>query len=273
MSLVSLKSDKDLEALRASADLVSRTLAEVAKHVRPGVTTLDLDEIAETYVRDHGAEPAFKGYKVGRAVFPATLCTSINEVVVHGIPDNAPLEEGQILTADCGVVLDGFYGDSAYTFAVGEISDELAGLCAATYDSLLAGIKSAVAGGRVGDISSAVQQHCERLGYGVVRDLVGHGIGRSLHEAPQVPNFGRRGVGRKLKHGMTMCIEPMITLGAPDVSTDEDMWTIRTVDGRAAAHYEHMVAVLRGGAEVLTTFEHIEKVVTPPYRQPVEQNG
>lgn len=265
MSSVHLKTEAEIELLRASADLVSRTLAEVAAHVKPGVTTHKLDEIAESFVRDHGAEPAFKGYTVGRAVFPATLCVSVNDVVVHGIPGDDELREGQIISVDCGVVLDGFYGDSAYTFGVGEVSDELRALCTATYDSLQLAIEATIAGGRIGDISSAVQTHCEARGYGVVKDLVGHGIGRSLHEAPQVPNFGRRGVGRKLKAGTVICIEPMINLGSPGVQTDDDMWTVRTADGRPSAHYEHMVVVQRGGAEVLTTFDYIERVTEPPY--------
>jgi methionyl aminopeptidase len=268
MSLITLKNDREIEALRAAGELVSRTLAEVATHIHAGVTTRSLDDVAEEFVRDHGAEPAFKGYTVGRAVFPATLCISPDDVVVHGIPSDTELRDGQIVSVDCGVVLDGFYGDSAYTFAVGDISDELRGLCATTYEALNLAIAAAVSGGRIGDISAAVQTHCESRNYSVVRDLVGHGIGRTLHEAPQVPNFGRRGVGRKLKEGMTFCIEPMINLGSDDVITDDDQWTVRTADGSASAHYEHMVAIRRGGSEILTTFEYIEEVVVAPYRQP-----
>ena len=266
--MITLKNDSEIDALRASGDLVSRTLAEVAKHIQPGVTTASLDEVAEAFVRDHGAEPAFKGYTVGRAVFPATLCVSIDDVVVHGIPGDVVLRDGQIVTVDCGVVLNGFYGDSAYTFAVGDVTDDVRGLCTATYESLKLAIQAAVTGGRIGDISSAVQSHCESLGYSVVRDLVGHGIGRTLHEAPQIPNYGRRGVGRKLKQGMVFCIEPMINLGTDEVVTDADMWTVRTADGSASAHYEHMVAVRKGGPDVLTTFEYIEEVAEAPYRQP-----
>ncbi len=266
--MVHLKSDRELVALRASADLVGRTLAEVARHIRPGVTTRELDAIAEAFIRKHGAVPAFKGYRVGRQVFPATLCVSRNDVVVHGIPDEVPLEEGDLLSVDCGVVLNGYYGDSAYTFAVGEIAPDRARLCRVTYEALLRGIEQAVPGRRIGDISYAVQSICERHGYGVVRDLVGHGIGRSLHEDPQVPNFGQRGTGRKLKPGMTLCIEPMVNMGTAEVLTDRDGWTVRTVDGRPSAHYEHMIAVRAGGPpEVLTTFAYIEEVIdTPPYR-------
>jgi methionyl aminopeptidase len=269
VSFITLKNETEIEALRAAGQLVSQAIAEVAPLVRPGVTSGHLDQVAESFIRDHGAEPAFKGYTVGRAVYPATLCVSVDDVVVHGIPGNEELREGQIVTIDCGVILDGFYGDSAYTFAVGEISDELRELCATTYEALNLAVAAAVPGGRIGDISAAVQKHCEAKGYGVVRDLVGHGIGRSLHEAPQVPNFGRSGVGRKLKPGLTMCIEPMVNLGTPDVETDDDMWTIRTADGKASAHYEHMVAITSGQADVLTTFEFIEEQVQAPYRQAV----
>ncbi len=267
MSLIRLKSEQDIEKLRAAGNLVSRTLAEIAPLVKPGAVTADLDRVAEEFIRDHGAVPAFKGYTVGRAVFPATLCVSVDDVVVHGIPGDEPLKEGTLVSVDCGVVLDEFYGDSAYTFAVGEVSDELRDLCVATHRSLVLAIENSVPGRRIGDISAAVQTHCEGLGFGVVRDLVGHGIGRSLHEAPQVPNFGRRGVGRKLKEGMTFCIEPMISLGGSDVETDDDLWTVRTADRSPAAHYEHMVAVRKGGADVLTTFDYIEAVVAAPYKE------
>ncbi|GIV59290.1 type I methionyl aminopeptidase [Rhodocaloribacter litoris] len=266
--MVHLKSDRELARLRESAELVGRTLAEVARHIRPGVTTRELDAVAEAFIRRHGAVPAFKGYQVGGRVFPATLCVSRNDVVVHGIPDEVPLEEGDLLSVDCGVVLNGYYGDSAYTFAVGAISAERVQLCRVTYEALLKGIAESVAGRRVGDIAYAVQTHCEQYGYGVVRDLVGHGIGRRLHEDPQVPNFGRRGTGRKLKPGMTFCIEPMVNLGTAEVVTEADGWTVRTADGQPSAHYEHMVAVQRGGPpEVLTTFAYIEEVIgTPPYK-------
>ena len=262
--MIHLKSERELERLRASADLVARTLAEVGRHIRPGVTTAHLDAVAESFIRGQGAAPAFKGYQVGGLVFPSTLCMSVNDVVVHGIPDERPLEEGDLLSVDCGVVLDGYYGDSAYTFAVGEISAERADLCRVTYEALYRGIAEAVAGKRIGDIAQAVQDHCEGAGYGIVRELVGHGIGRRLHEDPQVPNFGRRGTGRKLKPGMTLCIEPMVNRGTHDVRTDADGWTVRTADGQASAHYEHMVAIRHGRPEILTTFSYIEAVVQPP---------
>ncbi len=264
--MIYLKSLQEVQKLKESADLVSRTLAEVAGHVRPGVKTIELDEVAEKYILGHNAKPAFKGYKVGRAVFPNTLCISINDEVVHGIPGDYVLEEGDLVSVDCGVLLNGYYGDTAYTFAVGEISNEDAKLCRVTYESLMDGIEKARVGFRIGDISHAVQSHCEAHGYGVVRDLVGHGIGKSLHEAPQVPNFGRQGSGRKLKDGMSICIEPMINAGTFEVFTANDDWTIKTLDNSRSAHYELTVVVRKGEAEVLSTFSHIEKVIEAPYR-------
>ncbi|MDX1487168.1 MAG: type I methionyl aminopeptidase [Acidiferrobacterales bacterium] len=268
IEMIHLKSQREIERMRESADLVGRTLAEVAKHIAPGVTTLELDRVAEEFVRDHGAEPAFKGYRIGQLPpFPGTLCTSVNDVVVHGMPGKTVLKEGDLLSLDCGVKLDGYYGDSAYTFAVGEISEADRELCQVTYDSLYEGIEEAVHGRRVGDIGYAVQQYCESRGYGVVRDLVGHGIGRKLHEDPQVPNTGRRGKGRKLKEGLTICIEPMINAGTYEVTTDRDGWTIRTEDRAPSAHYEHMVVVQRAQPEILSTFEYIEAVIAPPYKK------
>lgn len=267
--MIHLKSEREIEQLRASADLVGRTLAEVGRHVRPGVTTAELDAVAEDFIRSHGAEPAFKGYQVGKMVFPASLCVSVNDVVVHGIPGDYRLQEGDLVSADCGVLLGGYYGDSAYTFAVGRLSAENARLCRVTYEALMEGVSRAVAGGRVGDISHAVQTYCEGRGYGVVRDLVGHGIGRRLHEDPQVPNYGQRGAGRKLKEGLTICIEPMINRGTFEVTTDADGWTVRAEDGLPSAHYEHMVVVRRGQPEILSTFAYIEAVVEAPYRQEI----
>ncbi|ARA91806.1 MAG: type I methionyl aminopeptidase [Bacteroidetes bacterium] len=264
--MVHIKSEREIDRLRASADLVGRALGEVARHIRPGVTTAELDAIAEDYLRTHNGRPAFKGYRVGNLPpFPGTLCVSVNDVVVHGIPGPYVLQEGDLLSVDCGVELDGYYGDYAYTFAVGSISEEKAALCRVTYEALLEGIARAVHGHRVGDISAAVQDYCESRGYGVVRDLVGHGIGRKLHEDPQVPNFGRRGTGRKLKEGMTLCIEPMINQRTPEVVTDPDGWTVRTADGLPSAHYEHMVVVRRGQPEVLSTFAYIEEHIEAPY--------
>jgi methionyl aminopeptidase len=270
--MVHLKNDKEIDRLRASADLVGRTLGEVASHIAPGVTTNELDKIAEEYIRDHGAEPAFKGYRVGSLVFPATLCTSVNDQVVHGIPTNEPLKEGDILSADCGVIMDGFYGDSAYTFAIGHISDDTRALLTTTYESLMLAIGQATTGKRLGDIGAAVQNHCEARGYGVVKDLVGHGIGRNLHEDPQVPNFGRPGSGRKLKTGLTMCIEPMINRGTASIRTEGDGWTVKTSDALPSAHYEHMIAVRPGEADILTTFRYIEAALDElPYEQTFTQ--
>jgi methionyl aminopeptidase len=231
--MIKLKSAEEIERLRDSADLVGRTLAEVAKLIRPGVTTGTLDAVAEDFIRTHGGTPAFKGYQVGNSVFPASLCISVNDVVVHGIPGDAALQEGDIVSIDCGVLLNGYYGDFAYTFGVGRISAENRRLLQVTYESLQLGIEAAVAGNRIGDISSAVQRHCEHAGYGVVRDLVGHGIGRSLHEEPQVPNFGRRGTGRKLRPGLSICIEPMVNRGTRKVTIDNDGWTVRTAVTRS----------------------------------------
>ena len=263
--MVHLKSQREIECLRESADLVGRTLAEVARHIDVGVTLNELDAVAEEFIRTHDAEPAFKGYQVGDNVFPNTLCTSVNDAVVHGIPDDYALQDGDLLSIDCGVKLNGYYGDSGFTFGVGTVAEEDAALCKVTYDALYRGIEQAIEGRRVGDISHAVQSHCEGHGYGVVRDLVGHGIGQSLHEDPQVPNYGSPGQGRRLKRGLSICIEPMINQGSGDVSTDADGWTIRAVDGRPSAHYEHMVVVKENDAEVLSTFEYIEDVVQPPY--------
>ncbi|TDI73873.1 MAG: type I methionyl aminopeptidase [Bacteroidetes bacterium] len=259
--MIHIKSHIEIEKLRASADLVSRSLAEVAKVIGPGVSTSELDRIAEEFILDHGAQPAFKGYGSEPNIFPATLCTSINDVVVHGIPDDEPLQEGDVVSVDCGVILDGYYGDSAYTFCVGDVSEEVAALCSTTYDSLILGVDAATSGKRIGDIGWAVQSVCERKGYGVVRALVGHGIGRDLHEDPQVPNYGRAGTGRKLKSGLAICIEPMINAGKADVFTDKDGWTVRTSDGKPSAHYEMMVIVQPGSADVLTSFAPIEAVL------------
>ncbi|NLN31259.1 MAG: type I methionyl aminopeptidase [Bacteroidales bacterium] len=251
------KTDEEVELLRESNLLVSRTLAEVAGHIQPGVTTLYLDSIAETFIRDNNAVPAFKGY----GGFPNSLCTSVNAEVVHGIPSVYVLREGDIISIDCGVILNGWYGDGAYTFPVGRISDELKRLLEYTRASLEEGVRAAVAGNRIGDISSAVQTLAESGGYSVVRELVGHGLGRKLHEKPEVPNFGRRGSGPKMKKGLVICIEPMINLGRKETYRMDDGWTIRTADGRPSAHFEYAVAVDKGKADVLTTFAFIEEVL------------
>jgi len=264
-SMVHLKSQREIDRLRESADLVGRTLAEVARHIEVGTTLSELDAIAEDYIRTHGAEPAFKGYQVGDNTFPNTLCTSVNDAVVHGIPGDYALQDGDLLSIDCGAKLNGYYGDWGYTFGVGDIAEEDAALCRATYESLLKGIEQAVPNQRVGDISNAVQTHCESRGFSVVRDLVGHGIGQSLHEDPQVPNFGTPGQGRLLKPGLSVCIEPMINRGTAQVATDADGWTVRAADGLPSAHYEHMVVVHEGTPEVLSDYGYIEDVVQPPY--------
>jgi methionyl aminopeptidase len=255
--MIYIKTDAEVEFLRESNQLVSKTLAEVAGHIRPGVTTLRLDAIAEEFIRDHGALPAFKGY----AGFPNTLCTSVNDEVVHGIPSGYELKEGDIISVDCGVILNGWYGDSAFTFAVGEVKPEISRLMECTRASLEAGVREAVAGNRIGDISYAVQSKAESGGYSVVRTLVGHGIGKHLHEGPEVPNFGRRGSGTRLDRNLVICIEPMINMGTKNTRVQSDGWTVRTGDGKPSAHFEYAVAVREGSADLLTTFEFIEEVL------------
>ncbi|MCF6341764.1 MAG: type I methionyl aminopeptidase [Bacteroidales bacterium] len=255
--MIYLKTDEEIEIQRQSSLLVGKTLAEVARLIRPGVTTIELDKVAETFIRDHGAVPGFKGY----GGFPATLCVSVNDVVVHGIPGETVLQEGDIVSVDCGTLMNGFYGDSAYTFAVGEIDDEVSLLLQRTQESLYLAIDQAIAGKRIGDIGNAVQKHVESFGYSVVRDLVGHGVGRNLHEKPEVPNFGRKGTGIKLKPGLCLAIEPMVNLGVKEVFQDKDGWTIRTADAKPSAHFEHDIAVRNGKADILSTFDHIEEVL------------
>ena len=253
--MITLRTNEEIALLKENALLVSKTLAEVGKKIQPGVTTLELDKLAETFIRDHGAEPAFLGYEG----FPNALCISVNDVVVHGIPSSYRLQEGDIVSIDCGTRYKGYYGDSAYTFAVGEISPSARQLLKVTKEALYKGIEQALAGNRVGDISSAVQGHAEQFGYSVVRDMVGHGIGRKMHEAPEVPNFGRRGHGKTLKEGMVICIEPMINEGTKKVYLDKDRWTLHTEDNKLSAHFELTVCIRKGKPEVLSTFEYIEK--------------
>ena len=264
--MIYLKTDEEVELLRQANLLVGSTLAELAKLIKPGVTTLALDYVAEQFIRDHGAEPIFKGFPNSSGhPFPASICTSVNEQVVHGIPNNRPLEEGDIVSIDCGVRLGGFCGDSCYTFPVGEISDDVRRLLVTTKQALYKGIEQAQTGHRLGDISAAVQQHCEAQGYGVVREFVGHGVGRDMHEDPQVPNYGRRGTGPLLKNGLCIAIEPMITMGTREIYMQEDRWGIVTRDRKPAAHYEHSLCVRRGQADILSSFSEIEKVLGPQF--------
>jgi methionyl aminopeptidase len=255
--MVKIKTGEEIELIRESSLLVSRTLAEIAKHVRPGIMTITLDKNAEAFIRDHGAIPAFKGYNG----FPYTLCISINEQVVHGFPGERLIREGDIVSVDCGVLMNGYYGDSAYTFAVGDVKEETSKLMERTREALYRGIEEAVAGNRIGDIGNAIQSHVESFGYAVVRDLVGHGIGRQLHEKPDVPNYGKKGTGIALKEGMVIAIEPMINLGSRNVVQEMDGWTVRTADRMPSAHYEHTIAVQKGKASLLSTFEYIENEI------------
>ena len=253
--MIYLKTDEEIELMRAANQLVGKTLGELAKHIAPGVNTLQLDKIAEEFIRDNGAVPAFLGY----GGFPNSICASVNEQVVHGIPSSKTiLKEGDVISVDCGTVLNGFVGDSAYTFCVGEVDPKVKNLLKTTKESLYLGIQHAIEGKRLGDISHAVQSYCESKGYSVVRELVGHGVGKNLHEEPQVPNYGRRGQGCKLKIGMVIAIEPMINLGARNVFQMADGWTIKTRDHLPAAHFEHTLAILKGEADILSTFEYIE---------------
>jgi methionyl aminopeptidase len=253
--MIYFKSKEEIELIRESSLLVGKTLAEVARVISPGVKTISLDKLAEDFIRSHGAVPGFKGYNG----FPYTLCISVNEQVVHGFPGERVLQEGDIVSVDCGVVMNGFYGDSAYTFPVGEVRAEVLNLMKRTKESLYLGIEMAIDGKRVGDIGFAVQNHVEKFGYGVVRDLVGHGVGKNLHEKPEIPNYGKRGTGTRLQEGMTIAIEPMINLGGKNVIQERDGWTIRTADRSPSAHYEHTLAVRHGKADILSSFQYIEQ--------------
>ena len=255
--MIYLKTPEEIALLRASNQLVGKTLAEVAKHIRVGVTTLELDKIAEDFIRSNGALPGFLGY----GGFPNTLCVSVNDQVVHGIPSNYALKEGDIVSVDCGVLQNGYYGDSAYTFCVGKVDEKVKKLLKITKESLSLGIDSAQHGNRIGDIGYAIQKHCQAAGFSVVRKLVGHGVGRNLHEDPEVPNFGKKGQGVLLKEGMVIAIEPMINMGNRDVVQEKDGWTIRTIDRKPSAHFEHTIAVRKGKAEILSTFDYIEEVL------------
>jgi len=255
--MIYYKTEQEIELIRESSLLVAKTHAEVAKLIQPGVTTLELDKVAEEFIRDNGGIPAFKGY----SGFPNTLCVSPNEQVVHGIPNNEPLESGTILSLDCGVKKNGFFGDSAFTYEVGEIAQDVKDLLRVTRESLYKGIEAAVAGNRIGDIGFAVQLHAERHGYGVVRELVGHGVGENLHESPEVPNYGKRGRGVKLQEGLVIAIEPMINMGVKEIIQLNDGWTIKTADLKPSAHFEHTIVVRKGKAEILSSFDFIDEVL------------
>jgi methionyl aminopeptidase len=259
--MIYYKTAEDLEYMRTSAELLGKAHGEVAKHVGPGVTTKALDKIAEEFIKDNNAHPSFLGYDG----FPASLCISVNEVVVHGIPSSYELKDGDIISIDCGVYVNGYHADSAYTYPIGEVKPEVLALLTTTKESLYKGIEEVRRGNRIGDVGYAIQQYCETRGYQVVRELIGHGVGKSLHEKPEVPNYGKRGRGPKIQDGLVIAIEPMINLGTRRVVQEKDGWTIRTRDRMPSAHYEHTVAVVDGIAEILTTFQYIEEAFKYTY--------
>lgn len=253
--MIKYKTFEEIELIRDSALIVSKTLALVGKQIKPGITTLELDKMAEEFIRNHGGEPGFLGYQG----FPNSLCISVNEQVVHGIPNKKPLKEGDVVSIDCGVKKNGYFGDHAYTFTVGEVSKRTRKLIDVTKECLYLGIDQAVSGNRIGDICFAVQQHAEKHGFGVVRELVGHGLGQNMHEDPQVPNFGKKGTGSLIKDGMVLAIEPMINMGKAKIKQLSDGWTVVTADRKPSAHFEHNIAVRNGKPEILSTFDFIEK--------------
>jgi methionyl aminopeptidase len=256
--MIFLKSDEEIELLRISNQIVAKTLAEVAKVIAPGVSTAKLDKIAYEFIKDNGAVPGFLGYNG----YPKSICTSVNDQVVHGIPsENIILQDGDIVSVDCGAYKNGFHGDSAYTFCVGEVKPEIVRLLKATKESLYKGIEQAQEGKRLGDVGNAIQSYCEERGYSVVREMIGHGVGRNLHEAPEVPNYGRKGNGVMLKSGMTIAIEPMINLGKRQLVFEKDGWTTRTIDRKPSAHFEHSIAIRKGKADILSSFEYLEQVL------------
>jgi methionyl aminopeptidase len=254
--MIFLKNDEEIAIIKQSGLILAQTLGVVAKAIKPGITTRDLDKLAETYIYDQGASPSFKGYNR----FPATLCISVNEAVVHGIPGNYELKEGDIVSVDCGVFYKGFHSDSAFTFPVGEITKEARELIKVTKEALYLGISQAIVGNRVGDIGGVVEDYVSKHNFTVVRDLAGHGIGKNLHEDPQVPNYGKRGAGVRLKKGMVLAIEPMVNLGKSAVKQEKDGWTITTIDKKLSAHFEHTVAIGEQQAEILTSYQYIEEV-------------
>lgn len=256
-NMIIYKTAEEIEIMREAAQIVSRTLGKIAEAIEPGITPLELDSMAENYIHSQNAVPGFKGLYD----FPNTLCVSLNEQVVHGYPTDQPLKEGDIVSIDCGSIFEGYYGDHAYTFSVGKIAPEVQKLLDVTQECLQIGIDQTKAGNRIGDIGFYIQQHAEKHGYGVVRELVGHGIGRTMHEEPQVPNYGRRGRGKKIQDGLTIAIEPMINMGTERVKYLDDNWTIVTADGKPSAHFEHDVAVINGKPEVLSTFKYIEEAL------------
>lgn len=255
--MIFLKTPEEIQAMKPANDLVSRTLGEVAKWIEPGVTTRKLDNVAREFILDNGGKPACLGYHG----FPATLCIEVNEVIVHGFPSNYTLREGDIIGTDCVVEKDGFMGDSCYTFAVGEVDEKIMNLMKTTRQSLDIGIEHFKIGKRIGDISNAIQTYCEKRGYSVIREMCGHGIGKSMHEDPEVPNYGRRGIGPVVKNGMVIAIEPMISLGSRNIIIEPDGWTCRTRDRKPSAHYEHTVAMVDDEVKILTTFKYIEEVL------------
>ncbi len=255
--MIYLKTPQEMELMRKACDLVSRTLGEMARWISPGVTTHKLDTIAREFILDNGGRPSCLGYQG----FPGTLCIEVNETVVHGFPSNYTLREGDIIGLDTVVELDGYNGDQCYTFAVGEISEEKMALCRTTKESLYAGIEACVPGKRIGDVSNAVQTYCEKRGYSIVREMCGHGIGKRMHEDPEIPNYGRRGIGPIIRDGMCLCIEPMVNMGSRNIVIEHDGWTCRTRDRQPSAHYEHTLAIIDGKTEVLTTFDYIEEVL------------
>lgn len=257
MAVIHYKSNEELEIIRESGKILGKAHAEIAKIIRPGVKTSELDKIAYQFIADSGGIPSFKGYNG----FPATLCISVNEVVVHGFPGEYELKDGDIISVDCGVKYNGYHSDSAYTYPVGKVKEEVLKLLRVTKESLYRGIEQAIVGNRIGDIGFSIQSFVEKEGYSVVRELVGHGLGKSLHEKPEVPNYGNRGKGLKLEENLVIAIEPMINLGKKNVVQENDGWTIRTTDKMPSAHFEHTVAVKKGKPEILTTFEFIEQII------------
>ncbi len=260
--MIYLKTPQEMELMREAADLVSRTMGEVARWIAPGVTTRKLDTVAREFIHDNGGKPACLGYEG----FPGTLCIEVNETVVHGFPSNYALRDGDIIGVDTVVEKNGFMGDMCYTFAVGDVDPKVMDLCRTTRESLYVGIEACKVGKRIGDIANAVQTYCERRNYSVVREMCGHGIGRDMHEAPEVPNYGRRGIGPVIRNGMCICIEPMINMGSRNIVIEQDGWTCRTRDRKPSAHYEHTLAVYDDTTHILTTFDYIHQAIPDRFK-------